>query len=330
MQVSVRHLRRGGGKMNVNRCHVIAVVNHKGGCGKTTATVNLAAACALEGYTVCVVDIDQQCNATTGLGLDLDELAENGVYTVLDAYIKRRPADKIAIRLNNDDGEPRFGDNFFVVAGHRGLSQVTPKLDAELRTALANDHASDLDADDIRSEHRQRLAESINSLRDHADFVFIDCPPALGFHTTSALIAADSAIITVFPSGYDLNGLSALQQTMLKVQKRYNRRLFLLGVLLGNRHATAKLDKQILDHLGGEFKNKVFKATISSSVRHREAPLHGLTIFEHTNEQKPKDEFRALAGELVDRVASVQKPVLTPSSVHPTNEPDRLPMEAGS
>src|SRR5205823_11564643 len=132
---------------------------------------------------------------------------------------------------------------------------------------------------DLKNEHRQRLKNSLDSLRGIHDVVIIDTPPELGFLMTSSLIAADWFIIPVFPSGYDLKGLETLTRTVEKVQKRYNPRLRLFGVLIGNFDARPKLDRDVQNMLVREFgEGLVFETVINRSVKHREATVYCRTI----------------------------------------------------
>ncbi len=284
--------------MRLRRTEIIVLANQKGGCGKSTATVSLGAGCAREGYSVCVVDVDPQCNATDTFGIDRDELAKSGMYTIADAYLAKKPASEIELSFDE-----RFEERLTVVPSHRGLSSVPHRLDAQLQATVANDNYSELDTDDFKSEHRQRLKNSLDSLRGHHDVVFIDTPPDLGFLMTSALIASDWYVIPVFPSGYDLKGLETLTRTVEKVQKRYNPRLRLLGVLLGNYDVRAKLDKDIQRMLAQKFgEGLVFQAAINRSVRHREAPVYNRTIFEHAPGELAAEQYLALTHEVLERL----------------------------
>ncbi len=277
---------------------VIALTNQKGGCGKTTTAVSVAAGLAGAGKSVVLVDTDPQCNATDSFGLDRDALLAEGRFTVADAYMAGRPLAEIAL----DFGE-RFEGRLKLVAGHRGLATAPQRLEAELQAAIAHDGAAELDADDLRNQHRARLGLSLESLRGSADFVLIDTPPDLGFLMTSALIAADYYLIPVFPSGYDLKGLETLTITAGKVQKRLNARLRLLGVVVGNMDSTARLDSDILEMLRRNFgEERVFRSTISRSVKHREAPVYGRTIFEHAAGQAAALQFAELSREVIAKV----------------------------
>ena len=277
---------------------VIALANQKGGCGKTTTAVSLAAGFAYEGYSASIIDVDPQCNATDSFGVDRDDLAKAGRYTTADIYLGKRPAAEIEIVFPK-----RFRGEMGLVPGHRGLASVPQRLESALQTQLAHEDSSELDADDLKNEHRERLKHSLNSLRGRRDAVFIDTPPDLGFLMTTALIAADVFIIPVFPSGYDLKGLETLMRTIEKVQKRFNPGLRLLGVLLGNYDTTAKLDADIHKMLSRKFGNGlIFDIKINRSVKHREATVYGRTIFEHAPDAQPAAQFQNLVHEVVGRL----------------------------
>jgi chromosome partitioning protein len=282
---------------------VVAFANQKGGCGKTTTTVSVAAGLVQLGYKVVVADTDSQCNASDSFGLDRDALQREGYFTIADAYLAKRPTSEIVVNFGD-----RFSESLFVAMGHRGLSTVPQRLESELQENLARDGASNLDADDIRNEQRSRLRESIASLRGHVDFVLIDTPPDLGFIMTTSLIAADYFVIPVFPSGYDLKGLETLLGTAERVQKKLNPGLQLLGVVLGNVDGNARLDADIHQMLQRKFgEDRVFQTCISRSVKHREAPAYGRTIFEHAPGSTAAAQFGALSRELAERVESLLK-----------------------
>lgn len=284
--------------MKLPRTQTIVFANQKGGCGKTTASVSIAASLALEGYSTTLLDVDQQCNATDTFGLDRDEMAKAGHFTVADVYLSKKPIAEIQVPLTG-----RFNDNLSIVLGNRGLSAIQPRLEAEVQTRIAGEQASDLDADDLRNEHRMRLRNSIASISGQRDFIVIDTPPELGFCMTTALLAADWYVIPVFPSGYDLKGLETLTKTVEKVQKRYNPKLKLLGVLLGNIDGRAKLDKDIQKMLSGMFgEDRLFQTAISRSVKHREATVYGRTIFEHASDEASSQQFTAVTREIIQRV----------------------------
>ena len=203
--------------MRLQETEVIALANQKGGCGKTTSAVSLAAGIAQCGYRVCLVDVDSQCNATDSFGINRDELVREGKFTIADAFLVKKPATELLY----DFGE-RFDGLLSLIPGHRGLGSVSARLDAQLQATVSNENYSELDGDDIKNEHRLRLKHSLDSLRGKFDVVILDTPPELGFLMTTSLIAADRYIIPVFPSGYDLKGLETLTRNVDKVQKRLN------------------------------------------------------------------------------------------------------------
>src|SRR5262249_3747822 len=139
--------------MRLDRTQVICLSNQKGGCGKTTASVSLAAALALENYSVCLVDADPQCNATDSFGVERDQLAQQGLFSLADAYLTKKPAREIEFAFDHE----RFNGKLTIVPGHRALGSVPHRLEAQLQAQIANENYSDLDADDFKNEHRQRL-----------------------------------------------------------------------------------------------------------------------------------------------------------------------------
>jgi chromosome partitioning protein len=302
--------------MRFERTHTITLANQKGGCGKTTGAVSLAAALAQEGYSVCLVDADPQCNATDTFGINRDDLAHEGLYTLADAYLNKRPAREIEY----DFEEERFAGVLRIVPGHRALGSVSHRLDAQLQATIANEDYSDLDADDIKNEHRHRLKNSLESLRGQRDLIIIDTPPDLGFLMTTALIASDYYIIPVFPSGYDLKGLETLWRTVEKVRERFNPNLRILGVLIGNFDSRPKLDNDIQHMLTKKFgADVVFTTTIHRSVKHREASVYGRTIFEHAPDHHASEQYRSLAREVIARLIGQAKAEEAPSPLMEAN-----------
>ncbi len=285
--------------MQLKHSQVIALANQKGGCGKTTTAVNLAAGFALEGYSTCLVDVDSQCNATSTFDVDHEQLKRDGHYTILDVFLSNRPARDAVMEFG-----ARFDGRLAVVPGHRSLDQAKFKLDADLRSAVLREDHSPLDEDDMREEQRLRLKNSLASLRDKFDIIIIDTPPALDFLLTTALIAADWYVIPLFPSGYDLEGLSKLTTTVKKVRERTSPNLQLLGVVLGNYDATTTLDKDIYRTLEERFADRMCKTVIGRSVKFREATAFKKTLFEHAPTSPPARQVRELTRELAARLVA--------------------------
>jgi chromosome partitioning protein len=294
--------------MRFHKTQIIVQANQKGGCGKTSSTISMAAAFATLGYKVCVVDTDPQCNSTDSLGADPDEFIRQKKYTLADAYLSKVPAIQIQYTHSSaaipEVPVDRFDGRVSLIPGHRALSSVGPRLENEVLIALAHPDSSELDGEDLRRENRFRLKKSLDSLRGHFDIVLIDTPPNLDFLMSSALIAADWYIVPVFPSGYDLKGLEVLTRTIEKVRKQYNPSLRMAGVLLGNYDKTATLDREIHRLLKTRFTEAlVFSTTINRSVRYREATMGRMTIFEHPEGKEQAAQYLQLVKEMINRGA---------------------------
>ena len=294
--------------MRLPKTQIIALVNQKGGCGKTTSAVAVAAAFARLGYCACLVDTDPQCNATESFGIRAESIVEEGKFTLADAYLKKRAGADIELGF----GE-RFEGKLTLLPGNKGLSSVPLKLESELQVAIADGERTTLDADEMRSEQRLRLRRSLDALRGKRDFVIIDTPPSLDFLMISALVAADWFIIPVFPSGYDLKGLELLMRTVAKVKERYNPGLRLAGVLLGNYDRTALLDRDIHQMLKRRFGDEVvFNTTIGRSVRMRDATVRGVTVYELPEAQAQSQQFVTLIQEMLNRGSKRRDQTLNP------------------
>jgi chromosome partitioning protein len=298
--------------MRLSRSHTIALSNQKGGCGKTTSTVNLAAALFDLGYSVAIVDADSQCNSTQTFGIQPEEVVDQRQFTLADAFLKKKPARQIAIDITDSylKGRPTDADRLpgvsshclLIVPGHRGLSSVKERLEAELQSKVANDQMSEFDLDDSRQEHRQRLRNSLSSLSGIVDFIIIDTPPDLGFLMTTALMASDWYIIPMFPAGYDLTGLERLVITIERVRKRYRPDLKLAGVLLGNVHRSAKVGKDIYQLLQEKFGRDLVFPPLHQPVRDHVASIARQTVLQYAPGEMPALEFMAVARQLLERV----------------------------
>ena len=285
--------------MKFAKTQIIALANQKGGCGKTTSSMSIAAAFHRLGYSVALVDTDPQCNATRCFGVNPDELYSQGKLSLLDAYIGKRAAVDIQVGFGD-----RFDGRFFVVPGNSNLSSVGPRLELEVQVQISEIGAAEVDAEDIRREQRFRLRRSLDSLRGVHDVVIIDTPPNLDFLMTTALVAADWFIIPAFPSGFDLQGLEALTRSINKIRERFNPGLQLAGVLLGNFDKSSRLDAQIQALLVKKFgPGVVFQNTIGRTVRMRELTVYNLTVFEHEPAQAQAEQFLSLVNEMINRAS---------------------------
>jgi chromosome partitioning protein len=246
---------------------VYAVANQKGGVGKTTTAVNLAACLAEAGERILLVDLDPQANATSGLGL-----RANGVSThdLLDGVPLRQLA------------KPTAFANLAVVPSRPELAAVTVQLSA------------------IEGGERY-LADALEGDVEEYDFVFLDCPPAFGPLTVNALAAADRVIVPVQAEYYALEGLSQLLASIDLVKARLNPRLAVAGILLTMTDGRTRLSADVESELRRHFGDLVFGTTVPRSVRLAEAPSHGLPAIAYERRSSGAQAYWKVAMELVDR-----------------------------
>ena len=248
---------------------VIAVANQKGGVGKTTTTVNLAAYLAKLGQRVLVVDLDPQGNASSGLGIDKDKL-KVGLYEVL---VDSKAATECVRKTHykNLDVLPALP---VLAAAEVELASLTHR-ETRLKTALAT-----LDY----------------------DLVLIDCPPSLGLLTINGLTAADRLLIPVQAEYYALEGLGQLLNTMQRVKQALNPQLTLLGVVLTMFTARTSLSSAVAAEVERHFPNMVCSTVIPRNIRLAEAPSHGKSIIDYDRFSKGARAYKALAKEILERV----------------------------
>ena len=244
---------------------IIAIVNQKGGVGKTTTAVNLTAALGDLGRKILLCDFDPQANATSGMGLDKRKLKK----TVYDAVIENAEGKDAVVKT-------RFGD----------------VLPASQELAGAGVELLEME----RPQHRLKMV--LDPLREAYDYIFIDCPPSLETLTVNALAAADSILIPVQCEYYALEGLSDLMSTLRLIKKRINPRLEIFGVILtmydGRTHFSAQVAQEVRRHFPG----KVFAAVIPRNIRLAEAPSHGLPVTLYDKNSRGAAAYRDLAREI--------------------------------
>ncbi len=250
--------------------NIFAVTNQKGGVGKTTTTVNLAASLAEYGKKVLMIDLDPQGNATTGCGLDKNDI-NNSSYEVIMA--EARAADTII--------SPE-GLGFDVMPTNSDLTAAEVELlEIKLR------------------EHRLRIA--LESTREKYDYILIDCPPSLSMLTVNALVASQGILIPIQCEYYALEGLSSLLRTIERVKQRANPQLEITGLLRTMFDARNNLANQVSRQLINHFRDKVFHSIIPRNVRLAEAPSHGMPVLAYDRGSRGSIAYMALASEFMRR-----------------------------
>ena len=250
--------------------HVLAIANQKGGVGKTTTSVNLAASLAAMGQRVLLIDLDPQGNATMGSGIDKHDLAYS-VYDVLTGE-----ADALTAIVEAE------------AAGYDLLGANTDLTGAEIELM-------DLE----RREHR--LRDALISIRVRYDFIIIDCPPALGLLTVNGLVSADSVIIPMQCEYYALEGLTALMGTIDRLQSGFNPKLRIEGLVRTMYDPRNSLSRDVSLQLIEHFGDQVYRTVVPRNVRLAEAPSYGVPIMFYDKYSRGAKAYSALAGEVLNR-----------------------------
>lgn len=254
----------------MKKTHIIAILNQKGGVGKTTTTTNVGAYLAKMGKHVLIVDADPQGNASSGLGLEKTELHE----TLSD-----------------------------VLYGEADIHKVVQETSVEKLDILPTDgRLASFEVDLASTADRENILKQKLCVLVDYDYVLIDCPPALGLLTVNALTAADSVLIPVQAEYYALEGLSQLLQVMQQIRSGLNPQLELLGVAVTMFDKRTSLSEQVYDEVGKHFGDKLFKTVIPRNVRLAEAPSFGKVIADHDKWSKGARAYKALAKEVHERV----------------------------
>lgn len=244
---------------------IISIVNQKGGVGKTTTAVNLAAALGEAGKSVLLCDFDPQANATSGMGV-----SKNASPNVYDAVVGGVDPKLAVVKTKYCD----------VLPSNKALSGATIEL---------------VGADD----REKRLREVVSALAGNYDFVLIDCPPSLEMLTLNALCAADSILIPVQCEYYALEGLSDLMTTLKMVKKAFNPGLEVEGVLLTMYDSRTNLSMQVAEEVKRFFKGKVYASVIPRNVRLSEAPSHGKPVMAYDRSSRGSEAYLRLAQEII-------------------------------
>ncbi|MFK5949774.1 MAG: ParA family protein [Methylococcales bacterium] len=247
---------------------VIAITNQKGGVGKTTTSVNLAATLASVNRKVLLIDLDPQGNAAMGCGVDKEEVE----YSSCELLLEEVPASEIIVK--NTEIE------FDIIPGNADLTAAEVHL--------------------MNAKNRERkLADALLQIKSEYDYILIDCPPSLNMLTLNAMVAADSVLIPMQCEYYALEGLSALMTTLKNIRDSVNPGLHLEGILRTMFDNRSRLTKDVSEQLQEYFGDKVFRTCIPRNVRLAEAPSHGLPIIQYDKKSRGAVAYIAMAGEMI-------------------------------
>jgi chromosome partitioning protein len=249
---------------------IIAIANQKGGVGKTTTSVNLAASLGVLEKKVLLIDADPQANATSGLGIDVESVSV-GTYQLLE---HTSSAQEAII--------PTDSPNLDIIPAHIDLVAIEIEL-----------------VDKANREYMMR--EAIGHLREQYDYILIDCAPSLGLLTLNALTASDSVIIPIQCEYFALEGLGKLLNTIKSVQKIHNEALDIEGLLLTMYDSRLRLSNQVVEEVQKHFSEMVFKTIIQRNVRLSEAPSYGESIINYDAASKGASNYLSLAQELITK-----------------------------
>ena len=265
--MSYRDVKRG---LPQRESKVIAVINQKGGVGKSTSVINLSACLGENKKKVLVIDFDPQGNSTSGYGIEKDELEHDVYDVILDDF----PIEDAII----ETCEP----NVFIVPATIQLATAEIEL--------------------VSLEKRESvLKEAVSRVKNEFDYVFIDCPPSLGLLTINALVAANSLIIPIQCEYYALEGVAKLLESMEMVKRRKNPDLEIFGVLMTMYDSRTTLSKQVVDEVKKYFGKTMFKTIVPRNVKLSEAPSHGLPVVKYARVSKGSLAYMKLAKEVVAR-----------------------------
>lgn len=263
------------GKKNLGKA--IAIFNQKGGVGKTTTNINLAACLAMKGKKVLILDIDPQGNTTSGMG-------------ILKKGLKRTAYEV----LIDDNVEP---EEAILSTGLKNLDIIP----ASVQLAGAEIELVQLEG------RERRLKKAIDKIKDKYDYIFIDCPPSLGLLTINSLTAVDSVLIPIQCEFYALEGVSQLMSTIELVKKNLNKRLEIQGVILSMFDGRTNLSIQVVEEVKKYFRDKVYTTVIPRNVRLAEAPSYGLPITEYDPRSKGALAYMEFAEEFLEQERNRKK-----------------------
>ena len=250
---------------------IIAFANQKGGVGKTTSAVNVAASLGILGRRVLMIDLDPQGNTTSGVGISKKALK----YTMHDVLSKGIAAKDVILKTDFE--------NLWVLPANISLA------------------GSEFDLFEAEESEFQ-IKKALEPLRGDFDYIIIDCPPSLGMLTVNAMTAADGVVIPMQCEFYALEGLSQLMITVSRIKQHYNPTLNITGILVTMYNSRLLLSVQVISELRKHYSDKLFEQCISRNVKLSEAPGFGVPVYYHDKKSKGAEEYLAVAKELILRI----------------------------
>ena len=250
---------------------IIAFANQKGGVGKTTSAVNIAASVGILGKSVLLIDLDPQGNTTSGVGINKKNLKSTSYELLIDEIDAAQAVVETEFK------------NLSVIPSNISLAGAEFDL--------------------YQLDNREyRLKKQLETVKDNYDYIFIDCPPSLGMITVNALAAADAVIIPMQCEYYALEGLSQLMITIRKIKQLYNPDLEICGILITMFNGRLILTMQVISELKKYYSDKLFKTPVSRNVKLSEAPSFGKPVYYHDKSSKGANEYLEVAKELLERI----------------------------